>query len=237
MRSSKPVLFMQTLVKLLPLLALTILGPLTLTGQQETFQVDFKVYGLRPGDYSNVMLQDSEGLKSITFKPKSRSESYTANLLFSDPVLRFKHLDGEKVPMAATRIEPNTRQILLIFTKTNQKNNRLPYTAIPVEDSTEGFGIGTLRVMNLTGVEIFGTFNGSRFILNNGESSEAGQTSNDGPTEIAVAAQGKSRIHLLYKNKLKLNPQSRSLLLLLPPERQGSLRIGGHLLTESFAEE
>ena len=140
-------------------------------------------------------------------------------------------------PLSATKIPTASRELLIIFNQELTSDSTLPYKTIALEDSMQSFSLGSLRVLNMTGVDIFGTFNGSRFILKNGQSNQAGRTSQDGATEIAIAAEGKTRIHLLYKNSLNLLPDSRGLLILRPPARKGSLRIGGHLLTETITDD
>lgn len=101
-----------------------------------------------------------------------------------------------------------------------------------IEDSIRYFPFGSARVLNLTGVDVIGAIDGQVIHLPQAKASEHFKLNNGERIEVAIAAQSSARHHLLYKNTLSLNPTARSILILRPPKRSGSVKIQGQLLIE-----
>jgi len=214
----------------------------TLAKNDETFVIRFTVYGLRPGDYEGIVCVDATGqAQEIDFKTKSRAEVYTATLLIAAPQVTFYRKDSLNkalpAPIAITSIRADTSKVLLIFSKAenNPGIDRFRVSSIP-DDST-GFPLGSVRVVNLTNTPVIGSANGTHFKLEPRQCSQAVRGQSKRKASIAVVAENRSRYHLVYKKSVPLDAQSRSLLILRPPVRTGSLHVGGHLLTDSPGPE
>jgi hypothetical protein len=101
-----------------------------------------------------------------------------------------------------------------------------------MEDSLQELKVGTVKIANLTGAEIIGSINGEIIKLATDQASESFKLNSNKRISLAFAAASATRHHLLYKNTLTLNSQARSLLILRPPKRSGSVKIQGQLLIE-----
>ncbi|MFW6218082.1 MAG: hypothetical protein ACOC4K_03705, partial [Verrucomicrobiota bacterium] len=176
----------------------------------------------------------------LEFKPKSRSAKYEATLQVKDPILEFfrghpnqdKTIPGPENLLATVQLDPGHRDVLLIFQKNGRARSSPNYSVIAIEDTRQAFPPGRLKILNTTGVEILGSVNGSRFRLPDKQISSSVSLPEES-ARVSIVAQGASRYHLLYRNTLQVDARSRALLILRPPSREGSFRIGGHLLLDS----
>ena len=202
----------------------------------QTFTIDFSTYALRPIDTSNIYFKSANGsLTLIEFNPKSRSGNYTATLPIESGALHFYRKEIASAPQNIIQIgqvslAPTDTRALLIFQEGDSPNE---LTIHSIDDSSRNFPLGSLRVANITEINVMGKINDSQITLKNGDASKAIQLGSNGSAEISIAAKGDERFHLLYKNRLRITSGSRGILILRPPTRTGSLRIGGHLLLES----
>ena len=108
--------------------------------------------------------------------------------------------------------------------------------AYAIDNSSEHFPQGSLRIVNITGLETIGCINTNELNVPNGTASQAILSAHSETLDISITAKSNQHHHLLYKNTLRITSGSRGLLILRPPTRKGSLRIGGHLLLESANE-
>ncbi|WP_162029521.1 MULTISPECIES: hypothetical protein [unclassified Lentimonas] len=202
----------------------------------QTFTIDFTTYALRPIDTSNIYFKSANGsLTLIQFNPKSRSSNYTATLPVESGILHFyrKHTVSDSpsiTPIGHVSLTPTDTRALLIFQQGDSADDLKIHS---IDDSSRNFPLGSLRVANITEVNVIGKINDSQITIKNGDASKPIQLGSNGSAEISIAAKGGERFHLLYKNRLRITSGSRGILILRPPARKGSLRIGGHLLLES----
>ncbi len=209
----------------------------------ELHRFEFRAFSLMPGNYSNIHFLNSENnWEEITFKAKSRSKSYQAQvstdsqtLFFYDTVVT-PEVTSERRPIASVRINPAWKKVLLIFSKSADNTNET-YAITAIDDSESALPVGHLRVVNLTEWPIVGAIDNKRISLANGYTSRSQKVAKNERTEITIAAESSIRAHLLYKNTLHVSALSRSLLLLRPPKRNGSVKIMGQLLLDYGTEE
>lgn len=210
---------------------------------ESTFTVNYRVYGLHPGNYKNIRGHDvSSESTPIEFRPKARSETYRASLNKENPILTFtrrsRKVDQNSEPVdqtiASAAVKPGSRQILIVFTQTKNGQKESNYKAIAIDDSSIAFPASSLRILNLTGMEIIGLLDSKQVELENYACSAFKKNSNKIGIRISIATEGSTRHHLLYRNTLQIDPRERALLILRGPTRKGSLRIGGNVLYQNL---
>ena len=204
-----------------------------------SYSVTFSTYALRAQDTANLYFADApESLTKLEFRKKSRSDHYQATIQSEDGTLRIYRRDptsAKKTPpilVGRIRIEPSNVPLLLLLTPDGDRTNDT-INAYAIDDSQHNFPQGSIRLVNITGIDVFGKIGTAPMALKHGGISQAYNDGSRQPLDISVAAKGNNRYHLLYKNNIQVTSGSRSLLILTPPTREGSIRIGGHLLLES----
>jgi len=203
------------------------------------FTQHFTVYGLHPGDYSDIRYQGADGkLMELNFKRKRRSLTYKAKILRADPVLRFYRSASsesatEVKEIASLRLNESAHKLLLIFLPEKAAMDGA-LSILPIEEGAQQALAGTVRIFNLTGVTLYGIAENERFRLEHLDCGQPINLGKDNRGEFSILAEGSTRYHLVYKNELKVDDESQALLFLTPPYREGSLRIGGHLLYEEI---
>jgi hypothetical protein len=200
--------------------------------------VEFRAFNLKPGDFTDINFKNPAGdLTQLSFKKKSRTEAYTTKISAEDNYLYFypkRSPDLEDpilLPITRTWIDPKWRSPLLLISDIST-NDSVRYSITAFEDSYASFPPGSLKVVNISGVEIIGVIDGSRVTLNNSQASRSFKINDNEKIQVIIAAESSTRHHLLYKNTLSLNNNTRSLLILRPPRRNGSVKILGQLVIE-----
>jgi len=207
--------------------------------QPASYSVTFSTYALRPLVTTNLYYADApESLTKLEFRKKSRSDHYKATIQSEDGLLRIyrKNLTSENgtppTLVGQIRIEPTNAPLLLLITQSSDRTNDT-INGYAIDDSQSNFPQGSIRLVNIAGVDVFGKISTGQIALENGGVSRAFNQGNRETLDISIAAKGHNRYHLLYKNNIRITSGSRGLLILTPPAREGSIRIGGHLLLES----
>ena len=215
-----------------------VLTSLSLVASSESYTVKFSTYALRPLDTSSLYYLESPGsFTRLIFRKKSRSVLYQANIQTKDSSLHIyrkrqrPNEAAEYLPVGLAKVPQGDAQWLLLLTSDPADPDRV--RAYAIEDSATNFPKGSIRVANITGVVTVGEINSTTISIPNGTITKAFQSGSGETFDIAVAAKGSNRYHLLYKNSIRITSGSRGLLILTPPIRKGSIRIGGHLLLES----
>jgi len=205
---------------------------------QELRIIEFRAFNLRPGDFTDIHFKDPAGeLIKLNFKKKSRTETYATkisaedNFLYFYPKRSLRLEESQLLPIARTWIDPKWKSPLLIISEIST-NDSVRYSITTFEDSSVSFPYGSLKVVNLAGGKIIGSIGGNRVTLNNSQASRSFELNADGKILVTIAGESSSRHHLLYKNTLPLSEDSKSLLILRPPRRNGSVKILGQLLIE-----
>ena len=204
-----------------------------------SYSVTFSTYALRAKDTANLYFADApESLTKLEFRKKSRSDHYQATIQSEDRTLRIYRRDpasAKKTPpilVGRIRIEPTNVPLLLLLTPDGDRTNDRIH-AYAIDDSQHNFPQGSIRLVNIAGIDVFGKIGTAQIALEHGGISQAYNQGSRAPLGISIAAKDHNRYYLLYKNNIRITSGSRSLLILTPPTRAGSIRIGGHLLLES----
>ncbi len=201
-----------------------------------SYSVTFSTYALRVLETENLYYADAPGsLTKLEFRKKSRSDHYQATLQKADGTLRMYRRNGPSakkmsaILVGQIRIDPTDVPLLLLITPGNDRTVNT-INAYAIDDSQSNFPTGSIRLVNLAGVDVLGRIGSEQITLGNGGISQAYHTESQQFLDISIAAKGNNRYHLLYKKNIRVASGSRSLLILTPPARKGSIRIGGHLL-------
>ena len=101
------------------------------------------------------------------------------------------------------------------------------YRVQVVDDGEASHAAGTLRILNLSGVELSGTVNRTPVRLQAGlnEPLRVG-----GTARIVLRTPCNGRNYQSYADDLPIGPDTRGLLLLLPPYRRGSVEVQSRAL-------
>jgi len=235
-------------LNILALLAITSSFATTSTAQslpkEGSFNYRFSVYCLKPLDREGLYFRDASGqYTELELKLKSRSEVYEVKILYESPSLRFYRRQGtdngdESMLLVAERqVQAGIGRCLLAFYKTRppgikQEGDFPEFRVVEMNDSKSVFPNGSIRLLNTTGVNVIGNINGNRFELGQDESSQPFRGLSSAKAQVSIAARGKEKYHLLYKNVIPVSEDRRSLLIISPPAREGSLKVGGRLLID-----
>ncbi|MGB0335003.1 MAG: hypothetical protein ACPGGN_06590 [Opitutales bacterium] len=211
----------------------------------EISRIEFSVYGLRPGNYSDIYFEDLNGEPvRLEFNKKSRSKTYEAKVFTESPRLRFlkrvKSNDPNQTGDAYTEISTvslRPEKTLFVFIPNKQVRSDAAFKVLPVEDGKSRTDGGTVRILNLTGVTLVGAIDGRRFRLDALGCSPAFKIDADEPSDFSIIAEGSSRFHLVYRNNLRVDSESRAILFLTPPYRKVSLKLGGEMLYEDLLDQ
>jgi hypothetical protein len=207
-----------------------------------SYSVTFSAYALQALKTTNLYYADAHNsLTKLEFRKKSRSNHYQATIQSDDGTLRIYRQSGtsaEKKPptlVERIRIEPSKVPLLLLITVDNVRTQDAINVYV-MDDSQHNFPLGSIRLVNITGIDVYGKISTALITLQHGGISQAYNQASPQPIDVSIAAKGNSRNHLLYKNHIQITSGSRGLLILTPPAREGSIRIGGHLLLDSSNE-
>jgi len=219
---------------------MTLVGVITASAvEPASYSVTFSTYALRVLDTANLYYADApQSLTKLEFRKKSRSDHYQATIQSEDGALRIYRKDtasAKEMPptlVGRIRIEPTNVPLLLLLTSDSDRTKDM-INAYAIDDSQHNFPQGSLRLVNIAGINLFGKVGTAQIALAHGGISQAYNQESPAPLDISIAVKDHHRYYLLYKNNIRITSGSRSLLILTPPARKGSIRIGGHLLLES----
>ncbi|PXA05709.1 hypothetical protein DDZ13_02220 [Coraliomargarita sinensis] len=211
--------------------------------QNELTSISFTVYGLRPGNYSNIYFQGaSDKPTALTFHRKRRSGTYTAQVPVEALTLKFlqkgshreEHEEGVLVELGSVPLPPDADKILFVFVPQTDSGAKNPFKILSIEDGGSSGQSGTVRIINLTALPLIGMAEGEKFELQSLSCSQPFELSRNSQTDLSILAKGSSRHHLVYRNSFRIDPESRAILFLTPPYRKASLKLGGHMLYEEL---
>lgn len=212
---------------------------------QEFRPVEFKAFNLRPGNFTNLFYSDDkQDLSEIGFKQKSRTDTLFSRVSVKDNLLYFYSKNPSEPSLEANSILQVARvwvnpkwdsPLLLFLDQSNGKKQS--YSIVAVKDSFQEFEIGSFKMVNMTGVDIIGMIDNEQVELANSTASDSFKINHTDKIRVIIAAESNARHHLLYKNTLSLTKNTRSLLILRPPKRTGSVKILGQLLIEYSEDE
>ncbi len=189
--------------------------------------VAFTVFSTEPLSQLCYIAKPGTAPVRLQFYPTARSRQYLYK--GTDKMPLFAADTGAL--MAVVTLPPGIRQALLILMPENAAgtgSGRL--RVLILDDSKPRQTPGTLRILNLSGLELSGTLNRRPITLPDGidELVRVGDTA-----EINLRTPFHGRSYQAYVETLPAGLSGRTLLLLLPPYRSGSLEVQSRYLPET----
>lgn len=200
--------------------------------------------------YFSVFPLDSANWRGIYFSPAGNPLDDRALLFFNpserSPYLKYsgppnlhffrmvQNSEGEKTPMIIATVnlhslENNSR--LILFFDPNDDSDTFQISVM--RDTPEHFPDESIVFFNTMNIPFIGILNNTKIHLNPGLSipiSVSDFLNTNVP--IVLAIRDNEDIHLVAKNNMRFSENRRTLMLLRPPRREGSLRIRTQRLTE-----
>lgn len=199
---------------------------------------EFKVFGLHPGDYKGIYFLNREGNpERLEFRSRQRSVSY--EYVSDEPFLpvTFFRIEGEGEervfrPVARVMAYPGWAEILFLFYQPRSGDGSSSMEVVAAKENENIFPYGSMRVFNLTGIPLFGSIDKRAERIRRNELTDSFKIRNAGEVDVVFAAQNEEKLHLVYRKILPLQKDGRTLLILRPPTRKGSIRIAASMLQD-----
>ncbi|MGE9291483.1 MAG: hypothetical protein ACQKBT_10865 [Puniceicoccales bacterium] len=210
--------------------------------EEETFRFEFRVFGLHPGQYDGIHFINPKGEpQEIDFRRRQRSQTYEyESTLPAAPITFFRiEKNGDDNlyrPVAQITPSPSWSEMLFLFQQPPDASPDSPLTVAAADDTVQNFPFGSLRVLNLTGIPLAGSIAKQLEEISPGEWTDAFRFNKSGKVDVVFAAAGSEKFHLVYRKIIPLKNNSRTLLILRPPNRVGSIRIAASTLQEFESE-
>ncbi len=214
--------------------------------EPDLIQSDIRFFPIARSPVQDLFYETEPGVfEPVIMRSRVRSDPhpYEGISLFS-LYNRFPSSDPEQeyIYRRVTSVQlPDSAKEVLIFLlppthARNPEDNR--WIILALNDTAEGFPPGTLKVLNATGVRLDGVVGEQVFSLGL-EISEAKPfnvitTDRSGSIDIVFALNLGESHEMVYANRLRFNPSMRSILVLRPPRRPGSIQIDSFLIEDSL---
>jgi hypothetical protein len=161
---------------------------------------------------------------ALRFYPTARSPSYLVT--GSEPIEFTDGVTGEVV--AEVSVPEGMTRGLFLFTPASHPEPGDPgYNVQVLNDDGRAFPSGTLRLLNGSGLELFGTINGRAVSLRVGLNTVDGL---GGTAEVLLRTSFRGRSYQAFADTIALPDDGRALLILLPPYRPGSVEVQSRVL-------
>ncbi|MBI5691160.1 MAG: hypothetical protein HZC55_13825 [Verrucomicrobia bacterium] len=211
-------------VALTPLAAQTAPAPLQ--------AVRFSVFASRPlTDVAFVPRARAEP-QAVKFLPNARSPRYEYR---GGMPLRFVDPDTRAV-VAEASIPADFRDVLLLFLPLEKASaaadGKLRYQVAVLDDSPARQPVGSLAILNLSGLALSGTVNQQSVTLKAGFNPPIPSA---GAAQVRLTTMAKQRTYQSYEGKVSVGRQQRGLLILYPPFTPGSFEVQSRILLDQPA--
>lgn len=206
-----------------------------------TLKLTFSVFPLDSGNWTGIFFapkgEPSKEIKEVFFNRSERSITYEYK--GPSPLVFFRTTQNEEgetlyQPVASVSFPPEpTKQNVILFFEPQKEKKDGPYDVSVMPDQGTEFPKHSIVFFNTMDVPFIGMLAEHRLMLPPGTSEVfdvSGFLSKDVP--IILAIRNDEDLHLVARNQIRFSPERRTLMILRPPKRKGSLRIRTQRLTE-----
>jgi hypothetical protein len=179
----------------------------------------------------------------LTFSARNRSRRFTyeggspLNFYGERPVFGD---DGSLIrpePVASIALDQLYEETLLFFWQEERTpNNRNPrFRLFPMDDSEAAFPFGTFRLFNACGAPLVGQIGRERLRITTEVTEPFNvrrQLNNQQRVNMAFAIQIRDDFEMVYANQLQLSEEGRTIIVLRPPRRPGSIRVSAYMISQ-----
>ncbi len=220
----------------------TILAGATALSADTERAVTFTVFGETGHDWSGLYYSpDGESFEELPFVRYTRSAPQRATITGDRIRIHRRDLAADGTSLYAVAgeavIDAGLDRVLLFFFAERggpRREGRARFRIMAMDDSVIALPRDHLVFFNATGVQLFGALDREELTLNQGQSRALdlrGLFGREVPVGLVVRS-GETFERVLV-NRLRFSPDRRTVILLLPPRREGSYRIQAVRLSET----
>lgn len=228
---------------LLKLMAGPVWGKTATSGFLRT--ITFTVFGEPGRNWDDIYFSvDGEAFEPVRFNPYGRSEKISAAV--GQEMHFYRSLEAADLgaspayrPLASLALSSGVTDFLFLFISQRSHSNRDGSEGVAVfalDDGRRAIPADHLTFFNATGLPLHGSINDSAVHLGLGQSRPIRIDPEGGAVALALSVVHEGASHPVLINRLRFSSSRRTLLLLLPPRRAGSLRIQSFRISELSPE-
>lgn len=204
--------------------------------------VIFTVFGEIGHDWSGLYFSpDGEAFEELTFARYTRGPRMSATIRNGRFPIHRRDLgeDGTlRYPVEAENLlDPASDEFLLFFLAESARTSeggRGRFRVMAMDDGPIALPRDHLVFFNATGVRLFGALDAEELTLNPGQSRALDLRHLFGrEVPVGLVVRSGDTFERVLVNRLRFSPDRRTVILLLPPRREGSFRIQAVRLSES----
>jgi hypothetical protein len=189
-------------------------------------QLTFTVFAPEPIEGLAYTPQPGAPPLALAFYPTARSARHT----YRGPAhLEFIDSASGRVRAEISLPARVKNALFILFPVAATGSGAARYRILTLDDDPSHHEPSTLRILNLSGLELSGTVNRRQITLH-------ADTDNpirvDGAATIELRTQFRGRSYQAYAETIRFEPSGRGLLLLLPPYRPGALEVQSRVLLD-----
>jgi hypothetical protein len=207
-------------------------------------KTSFSVFPLEAADWKGIYYapngNPADEATPIEFNQLERSILYPydgpAPLTF---FRKYTNPEAETVWIPVAITTPGTGDLphdIILFFSPAKTEGRFDVNFMP--DTPETFPDESIVFFNTLNIPLVGVLNDSRILAPPGLSTPLDVSSYfEKSVPIAMAIHHQDDLHLVLRNQIRFSPERRTLIILRPPQREGSIRIRTQRLTEYTGKE
>ena len=209
--------------------------------EEPIVKAEFTVYSLHRLSDLHFVDGDRKGSSPLTFYSSARSNTYEYEGI--NPIIFFREDPSpttenptavKRVKVGEVTLPPGRGRYLLIFFP-DKDTEAEDYHVYPLDDSTSALPYGCLKLFNATPYTLEGIVGRERVQLKPGPSGSFRMQGSSISVGLGFSYEG--TFHQSYNSPIRLNKESRGLMMIFPPFVKGSAIVQTRLLREGRKEE
>lgn len=218
------------------------------SSEESAIEIEFSAIAVERTYPFPLYFESSEGVfEEIDLHPRRRSSKYTFEgsgyVSFYRELPRPNEETGVLElpnPIAKVSVKELHEETLFIFwNRPSQGRDSTSHEVLVMDDSKQGFPFGHFVIVNTCGANLLGRIGNTRQRIGSTVTepfSVRDMVNRNNRIELAFAVPIGDELELVYANDLELSRDARTIIVLRPPRRPGSVRITAHSISEVFIE-